>query len=75
MIPRGSRPVPRKSSKPRASGDDPTALALEVGDVTVNPARAGMILARRIGIHCASGKPRASGDDPSDVAGEGPLGP
>ena len=36
--------------------------------VLVNPARAGMILARHIITTHVQGKPRASGDDPTTMA-------
>ena len=53
-----------RNGKPRASGDDPFREAMEKGEITVNPARAGMIRALSTPTRRSSGKPRASGDDP-----------
>jgi len=53
-----------RDCKPRASGDDPLAMAKFAAQGDVNPARAGMILNRPVGFGLPGGKPRASGDDP-----------
>ena len=50
--------------KPRASGDDPDYPWVSQGIISVNPARAGMILTGSPSATLLKGKPRASGDDP-----------
>ena len=66
MIPVRSAPMPLLSSKPRASGDDPTRMIGASGACLVNPARAGMIHTQVRERFMPVGKPRASGDDPTE---------
>ena len=54
--------------KPRASGDDPASYGYWSHDLTVNPARAGMIRLRPRATPPRPRKPRASGDDPVPFA-------
>ena len=65
MIPPAYRSMSRRTSKPRASGDDPGAPLFVLSRAPVNPARAGMIPSSELWAAFPTGKPRASGDDPS----------
>ena len=67
MIPRRYSPIPRRSRKPRASGDDPGLDVIVEWAPQVNPARAGMIRIHATVPWRSEGKPRASGDDPMYV--------
>ena len=64
MIPQSFPASRLEYSKPRASGDDPHAEAVQQKCLLVNPARAGMIRDREHKIREIYCKPRASGDDP-----------
>ena len=64
MIPPAMTRRTASPGKPRASGDDPRPEPLPLGNYTVNPARAGMILTLDTPAAEVGGKPRASGDDP-----------
>ena len=65
MIRTGPTASPSLSGKPRASGDDPAMALTSRSLVSVNPARAGMILTCRRLPDSGVSKPRASGDDPA----------
>ena len=65
MILAGSPTMTSISSKPRASGDDPSLVMPPHFIGTVNPARAGMIREARPEHPGNERKPRASGDDPA----------
>ena len=64
MILHGSTMQVTDGSGPRASGDDPQIVEEANHQQTVDPARAGMILAERDRGLARFRGPRASGDDP-----------
>ena len=64
MIPTPTVKLVKKTSSPRASGDDPRKTLLLSIVIKVVPARAGMIPDTTFTIYNSMSSPRASGDDP-----------